>query len=176
MGRAFTPGPARRREQRRLDVPGLLCLVATLLLLSSGVRIARADDPDATRMSIDPALAERPAEGWFAPGAEHEVDWSAALEAERAAIAAERAAPGIGPDDAQIEWPPGLAGVEIEPGVILLNTRGYNAPLPAGGGGSPTRAGAPTDDVSADPEAMPTPPEAARTPSMLGPASLGPSR
>ncbi len=145
MGRALTPDRGRPLERRALDVLGLLCLIATLLLLSSGVRIARAGDADPARMSIDPELVER--YGERAAGqdeaehatdpvaaleAEHATDPVAALEAEHAAIAAERAAPGLAPGAAGIEMRPGVAGVEVAPGVIVLNTTGYNV-RPVGG-------------------------------------------
>ncbi len=123
--------PARRVA----DAVGLLCLIAVLVLLSSGVRIARADEGVAPNMSVDPGLA-----------------------AEIEAAKAERPR-AIAPPDGPVAQPdirPGVAGVEIAPGVIRLNTRGYNYRSAAGG-----------VDV---PPAMPTPGVIEPVPAAAAPA------
>ena len=110
--------PARRAA----DVVGLACLVAALLLLSSGVRTSRADDAAEANMSVDPKLT-----------AELE-----AVEAERPRAIARPGGPA-----AQPGIRPGVAGVEIAPGVIRLNTRGYNYRPATGGVDTPPAMPAP---------------------------------
>lgn len=91
---------------------GLACLAATLLLsVPSGVRVVRADEDDAKWMSVDPAL-----EAPTAPPAAPSTSPPEATRPSRVAAAGE-------PEKANR---PGIAGVEVEPGVIVLNTRGYN--------------------------------------------------
>ena len=90
----------RRKSVGWIDTLGMLSVLATLALLSPGVRIVRAESPPAALMSIDPALMN---------------------SAEVVADPVERA-------DAK----PGRPAVERQPGVIVLNTRGYNYGPPVG--------------------------------------------
>ncbi|HEB91310.1 MAG TPA: hypothetical protein ENI85_17170 [Deltaproteobacteria bacterium] len=103
---------------RTTTAVGLACLAMTLILLPMGVRIARAGEGDAAIMSVDPELAARTT----AEGPEP-----------RPTDAVPVVAPVLpaDPDDALAERP-GAAGREIRPGVVVLNTRGYNyGPPPA---------------------------------------------
>ena len=101
---------------------GLFCLAATLILSSGGVRAVRAEEGDGIR-SIDPAL-------------------TAAQEA-RAVRGPKAAKPSL--VDANAVAPPkpdstdpaaldraGINAVEVSPGIIVLNTDGYNYGPPAG--------------------------------------------
>ena len=111
---------------RRLgDVTGLACLIATLSLLSPGVEVVRADD--APLMSVDPALvaaAERAARTGSPPDPAR----PASIEAspEPAAPAAAVIHPFVPVEEADKASRPGVSGIEIQPGVVVLNTRGYN--------------------------------------------------
>lgn len=90
---------------------GLLCLVMTLAILPFGVSTVRAGDEAETLMSVDPLLVAGQAE---------------------TADPAPFVAPVIAPSDIEGKLRPGSAGVEVQPGVIVLNTRGYNyGPPPA---------------------------------------------
>jgi hypothetical protein len=92
---------------RLLISTGLFCLAMTLLLLPLGVQSVRAEDGAEALMSIDPTLAP--------------ID----LNADQPP----RVAPMI---EADAALPPGMPGIEIQSGVIGLNTRGYNyGPMPA---------------------------------------------
>jgi hypothetical protein len=93
----------RRLMDRVATVTGLFCVLVTFLLLSLGVRVVRADDREGTLMSVDPAL-------------------EAKLEAP---------APAAVPKGAVDLERPGVPAAEIEPGVIVLNTRGFNYGAPA---------------------------------------------
>ena len=122
--------------RRAADGLGLLCLVVTLLMLSTGVRIARADDAN---MSVDPKLAAE----------------IAAAEAERPRVVAPRS----GGPAAQPGMQPGVPAIEIAPGVIRLNTRGYNYLSAAGGVDVPSARPpepTPAPTVPAAPAAAPT--------------------
>lgn len=108
---------------RRLgDVTGLVCLMASLSLLSPGVRAVRADD--AALMSVDPELVAAAARA-----GRPEASPAPALVAPREAAPAP-AAPASNPfvpvAEAERASRPGVSGVEIQPGVVVLNTRGYN--------------------------------------------------
>lgn len=111
------------RLGRRLgEVLGLACVIATLALLSPGVRIVRAEDE--APMSVDPGLV------------------AAAERAQGAPALPSPAAPGPAPAAAPAPtagtWPivpasdvenarrPGVPGIEVQPGVVVLNTRGFN--------------------------------------------------
>lgn len=109
MSGTTTETEATRGFERLADRLGLACLIATVLLLS-GVRIAPAEPPAEALMSVDPALtspaAPAPSVGPAAP-----------------------APPAVAPED----WDrPGVPGVEIAPGIVVLNTRGFNYGPPLG--------------------------------------------
>lgn len=88
---------------------GLLCVLAMFMLSSLGVRIVRADEQEAS-MSVDPALVEGP------PPAAPVVE-PAPRPLSREPSAIDRA---------------GVPSIEVSPGIVVLNTRGYNyGPPPA---------------------------------------------
>ena len=113
-------GEARRGKAQRttprwttdrwVTTAGLVCLAASLLLSSTGVRTVRAEGseeaPKEALMSIDPELEAR-------------------LEASPAARPAP-VAPIAGTPRPEVEHRPGEPSVERQPGIIVLNTRGYN--------------------------------------------------
>lgn len=102
------------------DFLGPACLFATLSLLSPGVSVVRADDT--ALMSVDPGLvaaAERAA-GPEAPGHPDQVAQREALPAAPASN------PFVPVDEVDRASRPGVSGIEVQPGVVVLNTRGYN--------------------------------------------------
>ena len=87
---------------------GLFCVAMTLLLLPLGLQSVRAENGAEAPMSIDPTLSPIDPNDDQPP----------------------RVVPMIEVADAAPS--PGMAGLEIQPGLIRLNTRGYNyAPMPA---------------------------------------------
>ena len=106
--RAMEPLAAPNRSPRRvLDVLGLGCLIATLALLS-GVRAVRAESPEPAAVSVDPVLVE--------------------YQAEKTVPAAPKPPKVEGEDRRK----PGIPAIEVSPGVVVLNTRGYNYGPPIG--------------------------------------------
>lgn len=93
--------PHAQAARRLADVLGFVCLIASLLLMSLGVRTARADGE--ALKSVDPVR----------------------VEAERQKAVAKPAPAPPPPPDASAQKP-GLPAIEVQPGVIVLNTRGYN--------------------------------------------------
>ena len=91
---------------RVLDLVGFACLVLTLVLFSGGVRIAQAENPEETLRSVDPALV-------------------AGIPAPTPAPTGVKIEPGA-------EILPGTPAVEVQPGIIVLNTRGFNYGPPVG--------------------------------------------
>ncbi|MFO0689340.1 MAG: hypothetical protein U0900_11590 [Myxococcota bacterium] len=92
--------------QRVVSLAGTVCVVASFALLSPGVRIARAGEgtpPPAAEAVADPAVG---------PAAEPD--------------AAPKASPFVKAEDTEAARRPGVSGIEVSPGVIVLNTRGYN--------------------------------------------------
>ena len=96
---------------RSLNLVGFSCLTATLLLMPMGVRIVRAEDGVPVRMSVEP----------------EPTSIEPILSASPTVLPVIKL--GDGPDALR----PGIAGIEIEPGIILLNTNGYNYPSAAAG-------------------------------------------
>ena len=82
-------------------VVGLLCLGSVLAMMPLGVTAVRAGDEAETLMSVDPLLVAR----------------------ERARTPVQPPA-SPGPTEEAIE--PGAGPVEVQPGVIVFNMRGYN--------------------------------------------------
>jgi hypothetical protein len=108
---------------RRLgDVTGLVCLMATLSLLSPGVHAVRADD--APLMSVDPALVAA-AERSGHPEAAPEPARTPPSE-DAPAPAAPASNPFVSAAETDRASRPGVSGIEVQPGVVVLNTRGYN--------------------------------------------------
>ena len=103
---------------RLSNAAGLICLAMTLLLLPAGVRIVRADDEAEGRASVTPTP----------PASEDATPQKPVV------------APVIEIDEAKEALRRGSAGTEGEPGVIVLNTRGFNYGPP------PARPGPATDD------------------------------
>ena len=95
------------------DMVGLACLLGSLLLMSTGVQTVKADDE--ALMSVDP---ER-------------------IEAERQKAAAKNrinAVEGTLPNapTGADALKAGVPAIEVQPGVVVLNTRGFNyGPPPA---------------------------------------------
>ena len=93
-------------SRRLLDFIGLGCLVLTFALLSGGVRVAQAENSEETLRSVDPALV-------------------AGLSAPTPPPRGIKSEPGA-------EILPGTPAIEVQPGIIVLNTRGYNYGPPPG--------------------------------------------
>ena len=91
-------------SRRLLDFIGLGCLVLTFALLSGGVRVAQAENSEETLRSVDPALV-------------------AGLSAPTPPPRGIKIEPGA-------EILPGTPAIEVQPGIIVLNTRGYYGPPP----------------------------------------------
>lgn len=101
--------------QRVASIAGALCVVASLALSSPGVRIARAEDrpaPGAANAAA-PSPASGPAASPVAPPAS-------------APSVATKASPFVKAEDVEQARRPGVSGIETAPGVVVLNTRGYN--------------------------------------------------
>ena len=90
---------------------GILCVIATFSLMSAGVQAVRAESGDEANMSIDPVLEANLLEDASPP---------AVPPAAPAPHGATETPDGKAPSR------PGVAGHEARPGVIVLNTRGYN--------------------------------------------------
>ena len=93
-------------SRRLLDFIGLGCLVLTFALLSGGVRVAQAENSEETLRSVGPALVA----GFSAP-----TSLPTGIKIESSA-----------------EILTGTQALEVQPGIIVLNTRGYNYGPPPG--------------------------------------------
>lgn len=109
---SITTGTALRLRH----TAGVACLLATLALLSPGVRVVRAD-PAAPG---SPATAALPAPAAKAASA------AAAEASPSAPPAAAPAFPIVSASDVETARRPGVSGIEVAPGVVVLNTRGFN--------------------------------------------------
>ena len=119
---------------RFVDIAGTACVIAALALLTPGVRTVRADDEPL--MSVDPALAAAAARA--AEKAEASPAAPSPASAPRSAtsspprfVAGSPASPAatfptFHGDDVENASRPGVSGIEIQPGVVVLNTRGFN--------------------------------------------------
>lgn len=85
-------------------IAGACTVVAAFALLSPGVRIARAGEP----------AAPSPAPSTVAPAAAP------------ATAAATPLLPTVRADDVENAKRPGVPAIEVQPGVVVLNTRGFN--------------------------------------------------
>ncbi len=92
--------------KRSWSLVGLACLAMTVLLLPAGVRIVRAEDEVPARISVAPGPAITESNPLQGPTVLPIIRAGDGIEALR----------------------PGVAGIEVAPGVILLNTTGYNYP------------------------------------------------
>ncbi|MFK7896908.1 MAG: hypothetical protein AB8G23_13780 [Myxococcota bacterium] len=108
------------------DMLGLACLIACLLLMSFGVNASRAEDEPL--MSVDPARVEAERQRAAAKLLPQVLPAQPSVPAEQHVERARRNARAAG------ETPgAGLPAAEVQPGVIVLNTRGFNyGPPPAG--------------------------------------------
>lgn len=125
-----------RSRHRFVDIAGTACVIAALALLSPGVRTVRADDEPL--MSIDPAIAAAAAQtaeqaeaspAAPAPAAPPGLATSkppAAVAGSPASPTVPATFPTVHVDDVANASRPGVSGIEIQPGVIVLNTRGFN--------------------------------------------------
>lgn len=116
-----------RSLRRGGDLLGLACLIASVLLMSTGVRTVKAGDED--MMSVDPQRVEAERQKVAAEAAV-----AAKADANAAAPPLAKTANEAGEkrQKAQEKLVPGMPGIEVQPGVIVLNTRGYNyGPPPA---------------------------------------------
>lgn len=98
---------------------GMLCVVAAFALLSPGVKVVRAGGTEpATR--AEPTRAAPPPPPGAAPAA------PAPRPASSPAAGAAPASPFVQAADVENARRPGVSGIETAPGVVVLNTRGYN--------------------------------------------------
>ncbi|MBY0398901.1 hypothetical protein K2X89_01305 [Myxococcota bacterium] len=97
--------------QRVLSLAGMLCVLATFALASPGVRIVRAEDQS------PPAAAPKTALPSPAP---------ANTPATTPAAETPKAFPFVNAEDVEQARRPGVSGIETAPGIVVLNTRGYN--------------------------------------------------
>ncbi len=104
--------------QRVGSIAGTLCVAASFLLLSPGVRIARAEDRPVSPNAA-PAASPSPAPA-SEPGA------APAASPASAPGDASKVSPFVKAEDVEQARRPGVSGIEISPGVVVLNTRGYN--------------------------------------------------
>jgi len=118
----MAPNASILRPRRLLGrAAGACCVAAAFALLSPGVRVVRAGD--AAPMSVDPTLLERrspppvpaasPAQPAPAPG--DPTPGGGAV-----------ASPFVRAEDAANASRPGVPGIEVSPGIVVLNTRGFN--------------------------------------------------
>jgi len=103
----------RRLRDRIATTLGALSLLATLLLISPGVRAVRAEDGELRVNGVDPAL-------------------EAELEVAAPAPVPPAAPKSVSPSPSPSPSPDG-AGADLPPDVRVLNTRGYNYGPPPGG-------------------------------------------
>ena len=116
------------------SIAGWTAVLAALALFSPGVSTVRAgDDP---LMSSDPGLLAAPAQknSGVAP-AKAATDPGPAPANTAEAPQTPPSQPFVRVDDVENARRPGVSGIEIQPGVVVLNTRGYNygpppTPLP----------------------------------------------
>ncbi|MEZ4334675.1 MAG: hypothetical protein R3F35_23200 [Myxococcota bacterium] len=109
-----------RFRRRLLHGLGLLCVVGTFALLSPGVRIVRAADERESRAD-EVATAVHPQAGPMSRMSE-----PVPPPVPEAPPAASPASPFVRAEDVENARRPGVSGIETSPGVVVLNTRGYN--------------------------------------------------
>ena len=105
---------------------GLLSVVAAVGLSTPGVQVVRAEGPEdpGSLMSVDPALAQDRA---TPPAAPAPIPPAAPAPIPPAAPAP--IPPAIPSGEPE---PAGVPSVEVAPGIVVLNTRGYNYGPPPG--------------------------------------------
>lgn len=115
------------------NIVGWAAVLAAFALFSPGVSLVRADD-DAP-MSVDPglaavqtppqksaAVAPAPAQKVADPAPSSPTATPTATDPSKSAPSQ----PFVQVDDLENARRPGVSGIEIQPGVVVLNTRGYN--------------------------------------------------
>jgi hypothetical protein len=131
-----------RLGNRFADIAGTACVIGGLALLSPGVLTVRADDEPL--MSVDPALVAEAAKSSEKAEASHAAPIPAptsrpATSTPLSAVvvtglpttpAAPVAFPTVQVDDVENASRPGVSGIEVQPGVVVLNTRGFNYGAP----------------------------------------------
>jgi hypothetical protein len=133
-----------RLRNRFAEIAGTASVIAALGILSSGVRAVRADDEPL--MSVDPALVSaaarasekadaRPAVPTPTPNPAARPTTSTPPQAVAVAgspgsPAAPAAFPTVRVDDVENASRPGVSGIEVQPGIVVLNTRGFNYGAP----------------------------------------------
>lgn len=110
--------------ERLGNIAGLTVVVAALALLSPGVRTVRAGDEP--RMSIDPGLAAATQTRTSPNAAPAAAAPSSAPPNTTGASPTPPTNPSVPVADVANAQRPGVSGVEIQPGIVVLNTRGYN--------------------------------------------------
>ena len=102
-------GIASAIAPRVRNVAGIACVLATFALLSPGVRIVHADstEPGSPSTLAAPAAA-------------------APASAPDATPVATPASPIVSASDVEAARRPGVSGIEVAPGIVVLNTRGFN--------------------------------------------------
>lgn len=109
------------------DIAGWAAVLAALALFSPGVRVVRADDT--APMSVPGHAAAQPQKGATAPAPAVAVADPAPVSPSPNAADSAKPAPSqpfVRVEDVENARRPGVSGIEIQPGVVVLNTRGYN--------------------------------------------------
>lgn len=111
---------------RILTTTGVLCVLATFLLMSTGVQAVRAEGGEDAVRSVDPVLEAQ-------LGRAPDVSPTAPRPTAPNPSAPRAAIPTAQPNPVQAAPErPGTPGTEVAPGVIVFNTRGYNYGAPQG--------------------------------------------
>lgn len=107
------------------NIAGWTAVLAALALFSPGVRTVRAGgDPP---MSVDPGLAAAQAQKNAEVAPAQVVADPAPIPASTAdASQKPPTQPFVRVEDVENARRPGVSGIETQPGVVVLNTRGYN--------------------------------------------------
>lgn len=123
--------PAPSRSPRNwAELVGLACLIASLLLISTGVRTVKADGE--ARMSVDPQRVEAERQKGVAQAEPESKKASVTAKAGTDTDKKDASETRRKPQAAGDYQGPGVSAIEVEPGVIVLNTRGFNyGPSPA---------------------------------------------
>ena len=107
------------------NVAGWTVVLAALALFSPGVRTVQAGD--GPLMSVDPGLAAAQAQKNAEVVPAQVVADPAPIPASTAAASQKPPSqPFVRAEDVENARRPGVSGIETQPGVIVLNTRGYN--------------------------------------------------
>ncbi len=106
------------------NIAGWTAVLAALALFSPGVSTVRAgDDP---LMSSDPGLVAAQAQKNVGVAPAQAADPGPAPANTADVSEKPPSQPFVRADDVENARRPGVSGIEIQPGVVVLNTRGYN--------------------------------------------------